>query len=75
MFHKPLCDRTVPSIIQGCKYMAERSGAPTQGLRWAWTLSFGRHSHIVQDVLAVVIANAPTWEKARARRLDFAEFQ
>jgi hypothetical protein len=44
-----------------------RSGAPTERLCRAWTLSFGQRSHIFRDVLAVVIARAPKWEKARAR--------
>src|SRR5882762_4314817 len=46
-----------------------RSGAPTERLCWAWTLSFGQRPHIFRDGLAptVVIAGAPIWEKARAR--------
>src|ERR1700730_18811003 len=46
-----------------------RSGAPTERLCWAWTLSFGQRPHILRDGLAptVVIAGAPIWEKARAR--------
>ena len=46
-----------------------RSGAPTERLCWAWTLSFGQRAHILRDLLpfAVVIAGAPISEKARAR--------
>jgi hypothetical protein len=46
-----------------------RIGLLTESVYWTRTLSFGQRPDIVRDVLtlAVVIARAPIWEKARAR--------